>query len=74
MDKLLSTLEKILESVKNLNARVEYLEKVVTAGFRATGTAWKQTKVVCQALADETRQTKENLEEYGGLIEADSFF
>ena len=68
------SLELILRLVEKLHARIEYLENMIVEGFKATGTAWKQTKIVVQKLADETRNTKERLEEYGGVIEADSFF
>ena len=43
-------------------------------GFRATGTAFYQMKTVTQAVVNETKSVKENLEEYGGVIEGSSYF
>ena len=59
--------------VKKLHDRVDVLESVLMDGFRATGTAFHQTREVCQAICNETRQTKESLEEYGGVIEGSSY-
>ena len=60
--------------VKKLHDRVDVLESVLMDGFRATGAAFNQTKEVCQAIVNETRSVKDNLEEYGGIIEGSSYF
>lgn len=54
-------------------SRLDALEALMMKGFRATGECFNQTKVVCQAIADEARETKENLAEYGGVIESSTF-
>jgi hypothetical protein len=64
----------ISEKVNSLHKRIDVLESVLMDGFRATGTAFSQTKEVCQAIVNETRSVKSNLEEYGGIIEGSSYF
>ena len=53
--------------------RINNIESLLMKGFQATGVAFNQTKIVCQAIADEARETKENLAEYGGVIESSTF-
>ena len=62
------------EKVNSLHNRIGVLESVLMDGFRATGAAFNQTKEVCQASVNETRSVKDNLEEYGGIIEGSSYF
>ena len=62
------------EQVAKVHSRLDVLESVLMEGFRATSTAFNQTKTVCQAIVNETRETKEQLEEYGGVIEGSSYF
>ena len=71
---LTSKFHHLSEEVAKIHSRLDVLESVLMDGFRATSTAFNQTKTVCQAIVDETRQTKENLEEFGGIIEESSYF
>ena len=71
---LASKFHHLSQEVEKVHARLDVLESVLMEGFRATGTAFHQTKEVCNAIAQQTRETKENLEEYGGIIEGSSFF
>jgi len=64
----------ISKQVTKINKRLDKLESVIIDGFRATGTAFNQTKTVCQAIVNEANEIRENLAEYGGVIEGDSFF
>jgi len=64
----------VSEQVKKLHDRMDVLESVLMEGFRATGTAFYQMKTVTQAVVNETKSVKENLEEYGGVIEGSSYF
>ena len=64
----------VSKQVTKINERLDKLESVILEGFKATGTAFNQTKTVCQAIVDEVNETRQNLAEYGGVIEGDSFF
>ena len=64
----------VSEQVKKLHDRMDVLESVLMDGFRATGTAFNQMKTVTQAVVNETKSVKEDLYEYGGIIESDSYF
>lgn len=73
--------ELILQYLRNITAkmtvlfeRMEALTKVTTALGVACGTAFNQTKEVVQKLAEVTEETRMDLSEYGGTIEAASFF
>ena len=79
-DEILTYLRNLAAKFHNLSQRVnciaenvENLQKVCLSGFRATGTAFSQTKIVCQKIVDECKQTNSDLAEYGGIIEAESF-
>ena len=60
--------------VENLDKRLDKIETILMSGFRATGTAFKQTKEVVQAVVNETRDVREDLAEYGGVIESSTYF
>ena len=64
----------VSKQVLKFNERLNKLEIIIKEGFRATGTAFNQTKTVCQAIVNEATEIRENLAEYGGVIEGDSFF
>ena len=73
--------ELILQYLRNITAkitvlfeRMEALTNRVTALGVACGTAFNQTKEVVQKLAEVTEDTRMDLAEYGGTIEAASFF
>ena len=67
-------LRNIVTKINHMNKRMNKLEKTMVDGFRATGTAFNQTKTVVQAVVNEVGQTREELLEYGGVIEASSYF
>ena len=60
--------------VENLDKRLDKIETILMSGFRATGTAFKQTKEVVQAVVNETRDVREDLAEYGGVIQDSTYF
>ena len=73
--------ELILQYLRNITAkitvlfdRIEDLSKRVILLGQACGTAFNQTKEVVNKLAEATEETRMDLAEYGGVIEADSFF
>jgi hypothetical protein len=67
-------LRNLASKFHHLSEKLNRLEKIMMAGFKATGTAFSQTKEVVNKLAEATEETRINLAEYGGVIEADSFF
>ena len=60
--------------VEKVHERLDHLEEVLMQGFRATGTAFQQTKEVVQAVVNETKETREDLAEYGGVIRESTYF
>ena len=54
--------------------RIDDLSNRVILLGKACGTAFNQTKEVVNKLAEATEETRMDLAEYGGVIEADSFF
>ena len=64
----------VSEQVQKIHERLDVLESVLMDGFRATGTAFNQMKTVTQAVVNETKSVKEDLYEFGGIIESDSYF
>ena len=73
--------ELILQYLRNITAkmtvlfdRIEDLSKRVILLGQACGTAFNQTKEGVNKLAEATEETRMDLAEYGGVIEADSFF
>ena len=71
---LASKFHSVSKEVKRLHDRMDVLESVLMQGFRATGTAFNQMKTVTQAVVNETKAVKEDLYEFGGIIESDSYF
>ena len=71
---VLGHLRNITTQLTNLGSRLDTLEYKFRQGIKCHSEAFNQIRTVCQALANETRQTKENLEQYGGVIEQSSFF
>ena len=67
-------LRNLAAKFHHLSQKVIELKQIMYKGFRATGTAFNQTKDVVNALAKATEETRLDLAEYGGVIEADSFF
>ena len=61
--------DKIIQIEKN---QAE-LHSLLVKGFRATGTAFEQTKTVCNAIVNEQISTKQALDSYGGVIEGSTF-
>ena len=57
-----------------LSEKMNRLEEIMMKGFQATGMAFHQTKEVVNKLAEATEETRNDLAEYGGVIEAESFF
>ena len=73
--------ELILQYLRNITAkitvlfdRIEALTARVNKLGEACGNAFNQTKEVVQKLAEATENTRMDLAEYGGTIEAVSFF
>jgi len=49
------------------------LEQTFMKGMRATQTAFNQVKVVCEAVANETKEVRETLNECAGIIEGSTY-
>jgi hypothetical protein len=71
---ILQYLRNITSKVSTLFEKMEFLEKTVLQLGQACGMAFNQTKEVVNKLAVGMEETREDLAEYGGIIEADSFF
>ena len=71
---ILQYLRNITSKVSTLFDKIEFLEKTVVQLGQACGMAFSQTKEVVNKLAEATEETRMDLAEYGGTIEADSFF
>ena len=71
---MLQYLRNITSKITVLFDRLEELSKRVMALGQACGTAFNQTKEVVNKLAEATEETRLDLAEYGGVIEAESFF
>ena len=71
---MLQYLRNITSKVSTLFEKIEFLEKTVVQLGQACGMAFNQTKEVVNKLAVGMEETREDLAEYGGVIEADSFF
>ena len=67
-------LRNLTSKFQYLSEKLHRLEEIMLKGFQATGMAFHQTKEVCQAIVDETKKNTEHLDEFGGTIEAESFF
>ena len=61
------------EKVCELGKKIVNLENVMMQGFRATGIAFNQMKTVTAACCEEARGAREDLAEYGGVIENSTF-
>ena len=71
---ILQYLRNITSKVSTLFEKIEFLEKTVVQLGQACGMAFSQTKEVVNKLAEATEETRMDLAEYGGTIEANSFF
>jgi len=71
---ILQYLRNITSKVSTLFEKMEFLEKTVLQLGQACGMAFNQTKEVVNKLAVGMEETREDLAEFGGIIEADSFF
>ena len=71
---ILQYLRNITSKLSTLFEKIEFLEKTVVQLGQACGMAFSQTKEVVNKLAEATEETRMDLAEYGGVIEADSFF
>ena len=67
-------LRNLATKMIHLSEQMDKLESIIMSGFQATGMAFNQTKEVVNKLAQATEDTRNDLAEYGGVIEADSFF
>ena len=56
------------ERVHQVEVQTQKLETIMMSGFRATGTAFKQTKTCVNALAALQEDTMEDLAECSGVI------
>ena len=74
LDTILQYLRNITSKISTLFNRIESLHERVDQLGKACGTAFNQTKEVVNKLAEATEDTRMDLAEYGGVIEADSFF
>ena len=71
---ILQYLRNITSKVSTLFEKMDALEKKCVQLGQACGMAFNQTKEVVNKLAEATEETRMDLAEYGGTIEADSFF
>ena len=71
---ILQYLRNITSKISTLFERIEALSERVEKLGRACGQAFHQTKSVVNRLAEATEDTRMDLAEYGGTIEAASFF
>ena len=71
---ILQYLRNITSKLCTLFEKIEFLEKTVVQLGQACGMAFSQTKEVVNKLAEATEETRMDLAEYGGTIEASSFF
>ena len=71
---ILQYLRNITSKISTLFERIEALSERVEKLGRACGQAFHQTKSVVNRLAEATEETRMDLAEYGGTIEAASFF
>ena len=71
---ILQYLRNITSKISTLFERIDALEAKVMALGTACGTAFVQCKEVVNKLAEATEETRMDLAEYGGTIEAESFF
>ena len=71
---ILQYLRNITSKISTLFERIEALNERVEKFCQACGQAFHQTKFVVNRLAEATEETRDNLAEYGGTIEAASFF
>ena len=71
---MLQYLRNITSKVSTLFEKIEFLENTVVQLGKACGMAFNQTKEVVNKLAVGMEETREDLAEFGGVIEADSFF
>ena len=71
---ILQYLRNITSKVSTLFDKIAFLEKTVVQLGQACGMAFNQTKEVVNKLAEATEETRMDLSEYGGTIEAASFF
>ena len=73
MEEVLQVLRSLAKRVDLIAENVEGLRNLCLEGFKATGTSYSQMKTIIQKVVDEIKQTNEDIAEYGGVIEADSF-
>ena len=73
-NKVLLYLRNIATKLINLSDRLDVLESKFMQGLRCNSEAFLQTKTVVQAIANETKETRKDIAEYGGVIEGESFF
>ena len=73
-ENVLLYLRNIVAKMHVLFKRMDKLEQIMMAGFRATGTAFHQTKTVVQAVVNEVGQTREELSECSGIIQESTYF
>ena len=71
---ILQYLRNITSKISTLFERIDALSERVEKLGRACGQAFHQTKSVVNRLAEATEETRMDLAEYGGTIEAASFF
>jgi len=71
---MLQYLRNITSKVSVLIERMAELEKKVFALGQACGSAFHQVRDATVKLAQVAEETRMDLSEYGGTIEADSFF
>ena len=74
MRNLAAKFHYVSTQVEEIHERLGILEQLVWKGFQATGTAFNQTKTVVNALVSESKGTRRDLAEYGGVIEGESYF
>ena len=70
---ILQYLRNITSKVSTLFERMASLEHKVIALGKACGTAFNQTKIVVNKLAEVTEEAREDLAEFGGVITADTW-
>lgn len=71
---LASKFHYLSNKIDQIEKNQEELRRLIVKFGQATGIAFNQTKEVVNKLAEATEETRMDLSEYGGVIEAESFF
>ena len=73
-EEVLMLLRNIVAKLRVLTEKIEKVDSAAKSLGMACGQAFLQVKGVVNKLADEQQETRMDLSEYGGTIEAATFF